>query len=240
MALVAVAKTKPTPKISLPTVYFASRPELLISDRERLVSEVSKPTRTCSVTTACMGAYLARSRMHRTLQEEGGCCAIDCRRRTQSVGFCADRWRRRDHSLWRKRKDDHSRDDGDLQRLMHDELPRTDGKGSTRSGPPRRSQGCRCCGVSPGSFSEPILFDDGKSRGVIRDVAEDRLRVEITGVTGGTAKLKAEKGINLPESDLALPALTPKDIEDLALGRQPPARLREHTGPSRGNASCKG
>jgi pyruvate kinase len=63
---------------------------------------------------------------------------------------------------------------------------------------------------------EPILLDDGKIGGVIRDVGEDRLRVEITGVAGGTAKLRAEKGINLPESDLALPALTLKDIVDLA------------------------
>ena len=47
---------------------------------------------------------------------------------------------------------------------------------------------------------------------MIRGVGEDRLRVEITGVAKGTAKLKAEKGINLPGSDLALPALTLKDI----------------------------
>jgi len=65
-------------------------------------------------------------------------------------------------------------------------------------------------------IGEPILFDDGKVRGVIRDVDEDRLQVEITGVAGGKAKLKAEKGINLPESNLALPALTVKDVEDLA------------------------
>jgi len=63
---------------------------------------------------------------------------------------------------------------------------------------------------------EPILFDDGKIRGVIRAVAEDYLRVEITAVAGGAAKLKAEKGINLPETELDLPALTAKDIEDLA------------------------
>ena len=63
---------------------------------------------------------------------------------------------------------------------------------------------------------EPILFDDGKIQGVIRDVTEDRLRVEITGAAGGKAKLRSEKGINLPESKLALPALTARDIEDLA------------------------
>ncbi len=63
---------------------------------------------------------------------------------------------------------------------------------------------------------EPILFDDGKIRGAIRGVAEGRFRVQITAVAGGAAKLKAEKGINLPETDLNLPALTAKDVEDLA------------------------
>ena len=67
-----------------------------------------------------------------------------------------------------------------------------------------------------GRIGEPVLFDDGKIRGAIRGAVEDRLRVEITDVAGGTARLKAEKGINLPESALALPALTAKDIEDLA------------------------
>lgn len=62
---------------------------------------------------------------------------------------------------------------------------------------------------------ESILFDDGKISGVICNVAADRLHVEITGAAGGMAKLRSEKGINLPESDLALSALTPKDIEDL-------------------------
>ncbi|CAB3793203.1 hypothetical protein LMG28614_03671 [Paraburkholderia ultramafica] len=65
-------------------------------------------------------------------------------------------------------------------------------------------------------IGEPILFDDGKIRGVICGVAEDRLRVDITGAAGERAKLRSEKGINLPESELALPALTVKDIEDLA------------------------
>jgi pyruvate kinase len=63
---------------------------------------------------------------------------------------------------------------------------------------------------------EPILFDDGKIRGTICGVAADRLRVEITAVAGGAAKLRPEKGINLPETELDLPALTAKDVEDLA------------------------
>jgi pyruvate kinase len=63
---------------------------------------------------------------------------------------------------------------------------------------------------------EPILFDDGKIRGKIRGVAEDRIRIAITAVAGGGTKLRQEKGINLPETDLDLPALTAKDIDDLA------------------------
>jgi pyruvate kinase len=63
---------------------------------------------------------------------------------------------------------------------------------------------------------ERILFDDGKIAGVVRAVADDRLQVEISTAVGGVAKLRGEKGINLPDSTLQLPALTEKDIEDLA------------------------
>ena len=62
---------------------------------------------------------------------------------------------------------------------------------------------------------EPILLDDGKFRGVIREVREDCLVAEITMVFSGSAKLRAQKGINLPDSDVALAALTAKDMADL-------------------------
>lgn len=62
---------------------------------------------------------------------------------------------------------------------------------------------------------EPILFDDGKVRGVIREVLDDHLIVSVTQVVGGVAKLRSEKGINVPDSELGLPALTVKDIADL-------------------------
>jgi pyruvate kinase len=62
---------------------------------------------------------------------------------------------------------------------------------------------------------ERILFDDGLIGGVIRKVARGRLRVEIVSALGGAARLDAEKGINLPDTDLRLPALTAKDRDDL-------------------------
>ncbi|MCG3120334.1 MAG: hypothetical protein ALAOOOJD_02993 [bacterium] len=62
---------------------------------------------------------------------------------------------------------------------------------------------------------EPILLDDGKIEGVIRSASAESLQVEITYAKEEGAKLRADKGINLPESDLQLPGLTDKDKEDL-------------------------
>ena len=62
---------------------------------------------------------------------------------------------------------------------------------------------------------EAILFDDGKIRGRIKDVLPDEIIVEIEYARGGTAKLRSDKGINFPESDLALSGLTEKDKRDL-------------------------
>ena len=61
-----------------------------------------------------------------------------------------------------------------------------------------------------------IFFDDGKIGGIIREIGENEFNVEITYAAGGMAKLRAEKGINLPDTQLDLPALTAKDLADLA------------------------
>ena len=62
---------------------------------------------------------------------------------------------------------------------------------------------------------EPILFDDGLITGVIREVRPDRIEIDILQTAKNPAKLKAEKGINLPDTILRVPALTDKDIADL-------------------------
>lgn len=61
----------------------------------------------------------------------------------------------------------------------------------------------------------PILFDDGKIEGVIVEVAEDAFKVNITRSAEGGAKLRPEKGINVPTLDLGISGLTDKDREDL-------------------------
>jgi pyruvate kinase len=65
-----------------------------------------------------------------------------------------------------------------------------------------------------------IFFDDGKIGGIIRAVSEAEFTVEITAAANGIAKLKGEKGINLPDTALNLPSLTPKDLEDLKFAAQ--------------------
>jgi pyruvate kinase len=67
---------------------------------------------------------------------------------------------------------------------------------------------------------ESIWFDDGKIGGVIENVDDRRLLVRISHARLRGAKLQADKGINLPESELRLPAMTAKDIEDLAFVAQ--------------------
>ncbi|MEZ4601720.1 MAG: pyruvate kinase [Syntrophotaleaceae bacterium] len=62
---------------------------------------------------------------------------------------------------------------------------------------------------------ERIWFDDGKIGGIIRAVSEDQIRVEIVQARSKGEKLRGEKGINLPDTRLAVSALTPKDRNDL-------------------------
>ncbi|MGF1467987.1 MAG: pyruvate kinase [Sandaracinaceae bacterium] len=61
-----------------------------------------------------------------------------------------------------------------------------------------------------------VHFDDGLLTGqvVARD-DEGRVVVELREVCGGRAKVKANKGINLPDSDLPLPSLTENDLKAL-------------------------
>ncbi|MEZ5041424.1 MAG: pyruvate kinase [Saprospiraceae bacterium] len=74
---------------------------------------------------------------------------------------------------------------------------------------------------APEIFSEVasgqrILFDDGKIEGRIISVTKDHLMIEIVHAAEGGAKLRAEKGINLPDSKLTISGLTEKDKKDLS------------------------
>ena len=72
----------------------------------------------------------------------------------------------------------------------------------------------------PGVFDcvkegERVWFDDGKLGGVISHVDQDEIQVEITRSGPKGFRLKGDKGINLPDSELNLPALTDTDRQIL-------------------------
>jgi pyruvate kinase len=63
---------------------------------------------------------------------------------------------------------------------------------------------------------ETVFFDDGKLRGRVLSADPERLAVRIDHPPLGDAKLKAGKGINLPDTALPVAALTRNDLDDLS------------------------
>jgi pyruvate kinase len=66
--------------------------------------------------------------------------------------------------------------------------------------------------IEPG---DRLFIDDGKIGGRIESVDHLAARVRITQAKPGGSAVRADRGINLPDSHLDLPALTPKDRTDL-------------------------
>ena len=66
--------------------------------------------------------------------------------------------------------------------------------------------------VKPG---HRVFIDDGKIAAVVRASREDSLELEIASPRGIPARIRAEKGLNFPDSPIDLPALTPQDRQDL-------------------------
>ena len=59
---------------------------------------------------------------------------------------------------------------------------------------------------------ERVLFDEGRIAGLIRQVCPGAVEVEITQARPKGSRLRADKGINFPDSRLSVPALTKKDL----------------------------
>jgi pyruvate kinase len=62
---------------------------------------------------------------------------------------------------------------------------------------------------------ESIFFDDGMIEGKIQEASENELLIKITNARNTGSKLRADKGINLPETKISLSGLTEKDKNDL-------------------------
>ncbi|MCO5732042.1 pyruvate kinase [Rhizobium sp. SSA_523] len=65
-------------------------------------------------------------------------------------------------------------------------------------------------------IGDRLRYDDGKLEGVVESLAPNQAVIRVTHCKTGGAKLKPEKGLNLPDTLLGLSPLTPKDEEDLA------------------------
>ena len=66
--------------------------------------------------------------------------------------------------------------------------------------------------VRPG---ESIFFDDGRISGIVEKCDAEQLRVRITHTRNPVEKLEGKRGVNLPDTNLKLPALSVKDLLDL-------------------------
>jgi pyruvate kinase len=63
---------------------------------------------------------------------------------------------------------------------------------------------------------ESVQLDDGRIGGHIVSVSDAALSIRIDHAADGGSRLSADKGINVPDTHLPIPALTAKDIEDLS------------------------
>lgn len=99
---------------------------------------------------------------------------------------------------------------GDEIRLQRDLTPTP----ATRTGPHRI--GCELGDAFDDvEAGHRVLFDDGKIAGRVREKLDDEIVVDVERAAPGGTKLRAEKGINLPDTTLHIPALTASDRDDL-------------------------
>jgi pyruvate kinase len=63
---------------------------------------------------------------------------------------------------------------------------------------------------------DAVHFDDGRIGGRVLSVDRDVLTVRIDHPEQGEARLKAGKGVNLPDTDLPISAITDRDVVDLS------------------------
>lgn len=111
---------------------------------------------------------------------------------------------------------------GDLLVLGADTVP---GRPATRDSAGRLLTPARIGCTLPAVLAqvragEEVWFDDGRIGGVVEGKCDDDLQIRITNAQESGATLRGDKGINFPNSELHLPALTEKDLADLRFASQ--------------------
>ncbi len=62
---------------------------------------------------------------------------------------------------------------------------------------------------------EPVYFDDGRIAAIIERVNSEEVQLRVTRTRNPVERLGPDKGINFPDTELHLPALSEKDLADL-------------------------
>jgi pyruvate kinase len=62
---------------------------------------------------------------------------------------------------------------------------------------------------------ERVCFDDGRIAGIVEKRQAKQLQIRITHTRKRVERLTRDKGVNLPDTHLGLPALSEKDLQDL-------------------------
>lgn len=70
--------------------------------------------------------------------------------------------------------------------------------------------------IDHAKVGQPVYFDDGKISGIIIARTADQLKIRITHTGANGSKLHAGRSINLLDTRLPIPAITSKDLADLA------------------------
>ncbi len=66
------------------------------------------------------------------------------------------------------------------------------------------------------AVDDPVSLDDGRIEGTAEQVSDDEIRVRITSAKPTGTRLRGNKGINFPGTELEIKGITAKDREDLA------------------------
>ena len=64
---------------------------------------------------------------------------------------------------------------------------------------------------------EAVWIDDGRVGAVIESVADDRIELRVIHASPGGDRILEDKGLNLPDTDIAVHGLTPQDLEVLPI-----------------------
>ena len=65
------------------------------------------------------------------------------------------------------------------------------------------------------NIGDPVSLNDGNISGIVQSADKDELRIQITKAKPNGSKLRGQRGINFPGSDIRLPGLTASDRQHL-------------------------